>query len=152
MTIQPRHAIISSYTIIYIGSRETSYTCGNTNYSITTFAPRFFIVSTSFSPSSFGTDSFRTFGTASTNFLLSTKLRPRYDLISLIILGFEPASIDSIFRLNSVFSCGAGATSSSAGGVAAAALGAAAAANPPTGRSGMLRRVCRSQLIRNNPV
>ena len=108
-------------------------------YSITTTAPRPFSVSTIFSPSSFGTPSFIVFGALSTNFLLSTKLNPSIDLISLMIFGFAAASNDCSFRLKSVFSCAAGAASSSS---ASAAAGAAAgpAENPPIGMSGMLRR------------
>lgn len=92
-----------------------------------------------FSASSFGTDSFICLGAASTNFLLSTKLRPSRFLISLIILGFAPASNFSSFRVKRVFSAAAGAASS-ASSAAAGAAAAGAAAKPPTGRSGMLRR------------
>ncbi len=53
--------------------------------------------------------------------------------------GFAPASNDLRVRVNSVFSCAAGAASSSSAGAEAAGP---AAAKPPMGMSGMLRRVC----------
>lgn len=116
------------------------YTCPPP-HSITTTAPSAFSVATMPSPSSFGTASRIIFGAPSTNFLLSTKLRPSMLLISLITFGFAAASKLCSFRLNSVFSsCFAGASSSSAGAAAAGADGPAA--KPPTGRSGMLRRLC----------
>lgn len=104
--------------------------------SIVTTPPNPFIVSTIFSDSSLGTPSFICFGALSTNFLLSTKLRPSRLLISLMILGLAVASKDLSVSVNSVFSCTAGAASSSSTGAGAA--GAAKA--PPMGMSGMLRR------------
>ena len=110
-------------------------------YSMTTTAPSSFIVATIFSASSFGTDSFMSLGALSTNFLESTKLRPSKFLTSLMTLGLDPASNDCSLMVKSVFSAAAGAASSSSTGAAAGAAGPAA--KPPTGRSGMLRRVCR---------
>lgn len=102
------------------------------------------------SASSFGTDSFIILGALSTNFFESTKLNPSSALISLMTLGFAPASNDISFTLNRVFSCAAGAASSSTS--AGAAAGAAGpAANPPTGRSGMLSRDCEETTISQSP-
>jgi hypothetical protein len=112
-------------------------------YSIVTFPPRAFNVSMIFSASSFGTASFIIFGALSTNFLLSTKLKPNMLLISLMIFGFDVASKDSSFRLKSVFSCCAGAASSSSTGAAGAA---GAVANPPMGMSGIFNRVCHERI------
>jgi midasin len=80
-------------------------------------------------------------GALSTNFLESTKLRPSKFLTSLMTLGLDPASNDCSLMVKSVFSAAAGAASSSSTGAAAGAAGPAA--KPPTGRSGMLRRVCK---------
>ena len=112
----------------------------NTPYSIVTIPPNALMVSIIFSDSSFGTPSFICFGALSTNFLLSTKLNPSRLLISLMILGLAAASKDLSVSVNKVFSWAAGAGSSSST-TAGAAAGAAAAAKPPTGKSGMFRRV-----------
>src|SRR4051812_28640944 len=105
-----------------------------------TTAPNAFKVAMIFSASSLGTLSFNNLGALSTNFLLSTKLRPNMLLISLITLGLAAASNDSSFRLNIVFSAGAGAASSSSTGAGAAAPGAAAGA--ANAMSGMFSRDC----------
>jgi len=105
-----------------------------------TVAPSSFIVAIIFSASSFGTDSFIILGALSTNFLLSTKLRPSRFLTSLMTLALAAASNFSSLRLNSVFSAAAGAASSASSAAAAAGAAAGAAAKPPTGRSGMFRR------------
>ncbi|KAK7560788.1 hypothetical protein IWX92DRAFT_28764 [Phyllosticta citricarpa] len=110
-------------------------------YSMTTTAPRAFIVSMIFSHSSLGTFSFICLGALSTNFFESTKLRPSMLLTSLMTLGFAPASKLCSFRVKSVFSCAAGAASSSSAASAAAGAAAGAAAKPPTGMSGMFKRV-----------
>ena len=106
-----------------------------------TTAPSSFMAATIFSASSFGTDSFMTLGALSTNFLDSTRERPRRFLTSLMTLGLAAASNFSSLRVKRVFSAAAGAASSSSTGAAAGA-GPDAAAKPPTGRSGMLRRDC----------
>ncbi|KAM3068055.1 hypothetical protein ACMFMG_012214 [Clarireedia jacksonii] len=106
-------------------------------YSIVTTAPSSFKVAMIFSASSFGTPSFIIFGALSTNFLLSTKLKPSMLLISLMILGFAAASNEASLRLKRDFSCCTGAASSSSTGAAA---GAGPAANPPMGISGIFSR------------
>ena len=110
--------------------------------SIVTTAPNAFIDSIIFSDSSFGTPSFICFGAPSTNFLLSTKLKPSILLISLITFGFAAASNDLSVRVKSVFSWAAGAATSSSTGAAAAAGAAGPAAKLPMGISGILRRDC----------
>jgi midasin len=113
------------------------------SHSIVTVAPSSFNVAIIFSASSFGTDSFMTFGAASTNFFESTKLKPSSVLTSLMTLGLAPASKDCSLTVNKDFSCAAGAASSASSAAAAAGVAAdAGAAKPPIGRSGMLSRVC----------
>jgi hypothetical protein len=109
-------------------------------YSITTVAPISFIVLMIFSASSLGTFSFIILGALSTNFLLSTKLRPSRLLTSLMTLALDAASMPCSFRVKRCFSAAAGATSSASSATGAAA---GAAAKPPTGRSGMLSLFCR---------
>jgi midasin len=92
-----------------------------------------------FSASSLGTFSFMSLGALSTNFLLSTRLRPSRLLTSLMTLALDAASKPWSLRLKRVFSAAAGAASS---GSSTAAGAAGAAAKPPTGRSGMLSLVC----------
>lgn len=111
-------------------------------HSIVTTAPSPFRVSIIFSDSSLGTPSFICLGALSTNFLLSTKLKPSKPLISLIILGFAAASNDLSVRVKSVFSCATGPACSSSTG--AGGTGAAAKA-PPMGISGILSRDCRQR-------
>ena len=108
------------------------------SYSITTVAPRSFIVAMIFSASSLGTFSLSILGALSTNFLLSTKLRPSMLLTSLMTLALAVGSMPCSFRVKRFFSW-AGAAASSASSTGAAA---GAAAKPPTGRSGMLSLLC----------
>lgn len=138
LSIRPHHIFIAPHPSHF----STSPSHHPLLYSIVTTAPNSFIVATIFSASSFGTDSFICFGALSTNFLESTRLSPNRFLISLMTLGLEVASNDCSFSVKSVFSAAAGAASSSSAAAAAGAAPAAgAAAKPPTGRSGMLRRV-----------
>jgi hypothetical protein len=137
------HAAIRYDTVsVPISSRSTPMS-GSMAYSIMAVAPSALSVSTIFSASSLGTPSFIILGALSTNFLLSTNESPSMLLISLITLGFDPASNFSSLRLKSVFSAAAGAaSSSSAAGAAAAGPAPPAATKPPMGMSGMFRRVC----------
>src|ERR1700733_12401679 len=108
-----------------------------------TTPPKALIAATIFSPSSLLTPSLSTLGALSTNFLLSTKLRPSIDFTSLMILGFEAASKDWSLSVKRDFSAaGGGASASAAAEAAGAAEEEAAAAGAAKEMSGMLRRDC----------
>lgn len=133
-SIYPHHHLLFSFSLFCHPSTSFSH------HSILTTPPNALIVSTIFPPSSFVTPSFITFGTLSTNFLLSISDKPNSPLTSLMILDFAAASKDSRRRVKRDFSCGGGVGSSSSAGAA----GAAEADGPDAGaakeRSGMLRR------------
>jgi len=102
-----------------------------------------------FSASSLGMPSLSTFGTDSTNFFASMRVRfGTSALTSLMTLGLEPASNDSSFTLKIVFSFGLAAAASSpaaAASSAAAPPAAEGATAPAAGKaiSWMFRRVLR---------